>query len=148
LENLEKIRCNNGPGPVTSSVGKSSKDPRGSNMWCHYCDKNNHSTGDCREIAQFKQQKKASFESKAGFAKNSLEFLVLFEKINTLKRQLKPEKTASNKNRKAESLISTKTNLTTSIYEGENKEYYLTSSKHFISSKTKLEKSSHPIIHH
>jgi hypothetical protein len=53
LENLEKIRHTNGPNPsslsvdnkklvsVTSSVGKSSKNYKRSNMWCHYCDKNN-----------------------------------------------------------------------------------------------------------
>jgi hypothetical protein len=51
LENLEKIRRTNGPNPsslpvdnkksVTSSAGKSSKHHKGSNMWCHYCDKNN-----------------------------------------------------------------------------------------------------------
>jgi hypothetical protein len=68
LENLEKIRRTNGPNPsslpvvnkkpVTSSVGKSSKNHNGSNMCCHYCDKNNHNTADCREIAKFKQQKK------------------------------------------------------------------------------------------
>jgi hypothetical protein len=74
LEKLEKIRCTNGPNPsslpgdnkkpVTSSVGKSSKHHKGSNMWCHYCDKNNHNTADCRAIAKFKQQKKAHFEAK------------------------------------------------------------------------------------
>jgi hypothetical protein len=70
LENLEKIRRTNGPNPsslsvdnkkrvsVTSSVGKPSKNHKGSNMWCHYCDKNNHNTADCRAIANFKQQKK------------------------------------------------------------------------------------------
>jgi hypothetical protein len=69
LENLEKIRRTNGPNPsslpvdnkkrvfVTSSVGKSSKNNKGSNMWCHYCDKNNHNTADCREIAKFKAEK-------------------------------------------------------------------------------------------
>jgi hypothetical protein len=77
LENLEKIRHTNGPNPssllvhnekrvsVTSSVGKSSKNHKGSNMWCHYCDKNNHNTADCRAIDKFKQQKKACFEAKA-----------------------------------------------------------------------------------
>jgi hypothetical protein len=79
LENLEKIRRTNGPNPsllpvdykkiasVTSSVGKSSKHHKGSNMWCHYCDKNNHNTADCRAIAKFKQQKnnKACFESQS-----------------------------------------------------------------------------------
>jgi hypothetical protein len=67
LENLEKIRRTKGPNPsslpvdnkksVTSSVGKPSKHHKGSNMWCHYCDQNNHNTADCRAIAKFKQQK-------------------------------------------------------------------------------------------
>jgi hypothetical protein len=74
--------------------------------------------------------------------KKSLAFL--FEEINALKRQLKPEKTASSKKRKAESILSTEINLITSSDEGENKEYLFTSSKPFRSSKTKLEKSSHP----
>jgi ribosomal protein S15P/S13E len=64
-------------------------------MWCHYCDKNNHSTADCRAIAKFKQQKKACFEAKAGSGKKYLAFL--FEEINALKRHLKPEKSASSK---------------------------------------------------
>jgi hypothetical protein len=34
-------------------------------------------------------------------------FCFLFEEINALKRQLKPEKTASSKKRKAESILST-----------------------------------------
>jgi hypothetical protein len=78
-------------------------------MWCHYCDKNNHNTADCRAIAKFKQQKnnKACFEAKAGPRKKSLAFI--FEEINALKRQLqlKPEKTSSSKKRKAESILST-----------------------------------------
>jgi hypothetical protein len=74
-------------------------------MWCHYCDKNNHNTADCRAIAKFKQQKKACFEAKAGAGKKSLAFLL--EEINALKRQLKPEKTASSQKRKAESILST-----------------------------------------
>jgi hypothetical protein len=41
-------------------------------------------------------------KAKAGPGKKSLAFLVLFEEINALKRQLKPEKTASSKKRKAE----------------------------------------------
>jgi hypothetical protein len=110
LENLEKIRHTNGPNPsslpvdnnkpVTSSVGKSSKNHKGSNMWCHYGDKNNHNTTDCRAIAKFKQQKKACFEAKAGTRKKSLAFLVPFEEINALKikLQIKTEKTANSKN--------------------------------------------------
>jgi hypothetical protein len=69
LENLEKIRHTNGLNPsslpvdnkecksVTSSVGKSSKNHKGSNMWCHYCDKNNHNTADCRAIANSNSRK-------------------------------------------------------------------------------------------
>jgi hypothetical protein len=94
LENLEKIRRTNGPNPsslpvdnkkkasVTSSVVKSSKNHKGSNMWCHYFDKNNHNTADCRAIAKFKQQKKdkARFEAKAGPGKKSLAFLFPFQR--------------------------------------------------------------------
>jgi hypothetical protein len=75
-------------------------------MWCHYCDKNNHNTADCRVISKFKLQKKVHFEAKAGHGKNSMAFLVLFEEINVLIRQLKPEKNASSKKRKAESILS------------------------------------------
>jgi hypothetical protein len=38
----------------------------------------------------------------------------LFEEINAFKRQLNPEKTASSKKKKAESILSTEMNLTTS----------------------------------
>jgi hypothetical protein len=72
-------------------------------MWCHYCDKNNHNTADCRAIAKFKQQNKADFEAKAEPGKKSLAFL--FEEINALKRQLKPENTASSKKRNKEGRI-------------------------------------------
>jgi hypothetical protein len=34
-------------------------------MWCHYCDKNNHNTAECREIAKTKQHKKAQHGTKA-----------------------------------------------------------------------------------
>jgi hypothetical protein len=111
LENLEKIRHTNGPNPsslpvdkddkksLTSIVGKSSKNHKGSNMWCHYCDKNNHNTANFTAIAKFKQEKNnnAFFEAKAGPRKKSLAFL--FKEINLLKSQLqlKPEKTASSK---------------------------------------------------
>jgi hypothetical protein len=97
LKNIEKIRRTNGSNPsslpvdnkirvfVTSSVGKCSKNHKGSNMWCHYCGKNNHNTASCRTIAKFKQQKKkkAHFEAKAGPGKNSL--ALLFEEINAYK---------------------------------------------------------------
>jgi hypothetical protein len=69
-------------------------------------------TADCRAISKFKQHKKnkACFEPKAGPRKKSLVFLFLFEEINALKRQLKPEKTASSKKRKAESILFTEIN--------------------------------------
>jgi hypothetical protein len=81
-------------------------------MRCQYCDKNNHNTADCRAISKFKQQKKARFEAKAGPRKKSLAFLCLFEDINALKRQLqlKPEKIATSKKRKAESMLSAEIN--------------------------------------
>jgi hypothetical protein len=68
LNNSEKFRRNNGEGPTTvpvhnkkiisatSSIGNSSENHEASNMWCHYCDKNNHNyndihnTADCRAI--------------------------------------------------------------------------------------------------
>jgi hypothetical protein len=103
---------------------------------------------DCRAIAKFKQQKKARFEAKAEPGKKSLAFLVLFEEINALKRQLKPKKTASSKKRKAESILSTEINLTTSSDEVEQKKYFFTSSKPFSSNKTKVAKSSHPTMNH
>jgi hypothetical protein len=98
LENLEKIRHTNGPNPsalpvdnkkpVTSSVGKSSKNHKGSNMWCYYCDKNNHNMADCRANAKFKQQKnnKARFEVKARSGKKSLAFL--FEEIKCTQKAI------------------------------------------------------------
>jgi hypothetical protein len=44
-------------------------------------------------------------KSRAG--KKSLAFLVLFEEINSIKRQFKSEKTARSKKRKSESILST-----------------------------------------
>jgi hypothetical protein len=91
LENLEKIRRTNGPNPfslpvdnkksVISSVSKPSKNQKGSNMWCHYCGKNNHNTADFRAIAKWKQQKnnKARFEVKSRPRKKSLAFLFPFQ---------------------------------------------------------------------
>jgi hypothetical protein len=117
LKSLEKIRCINGPNPsslpldnmkyATSSVGKS-KNHKASNMWCHYCDKNNHNTADCKTFDKFKQQKITHFIAKYGPRKKSLTFL--FEEINTLKRHLKSKKTTSIKKRKTESIISIEIN--------------------------------------
>jgi hypothetical protein len=160
LENLEKIKRTNGPNAsslpvdnkkwhsVNSSVDKSSKNHKGSNMWCHYCDKNNHNTADCRAVAKFKQQKKVRFEAKAGPGKKCLviSFLFFSKKSMHLKGDwiLKRLQEVRRETRKAESILSTEINLTTSSDEGENKEYLFTSSKPFSSRKTKLAKSSHP----
>jgi hypothetical protein len=115
LENLDKISRTNSPNPsslpvdnkssVTSSEDKSSKIHKRPNMCCHFCDKNNHNTADCRVIAKFKQQKKdkAYFEAKDGPGKKSLAFLFPFEESNALKRQLKmksEKNTSSNKRNK------------------------------------------------
>jgi hypothetical protein len=80
---------------------------------------------------QIQQQKnnKARFEAKAGPGKKSLLILFIFEVINALLRQLqlKPDKTASSKKgtRKAEFILSTEINLTTSSDEGEKQDYLL-----------------------
>jgi hypothetical protein len=76
LENLENIKRINGPNPsslpvdnkkrisATNSVGKSSKNHEVSNMWCHYCDKNNHNTDDFRAIAKLNTRKRLSLKPK------------------------------------------------------------------------------------
>jgi hypothetical protein len=66
LKNLEKIRPTNSAIPtslpvdnktsITISGGKSSKSHKGSNMRCHYCDKNKHNTADFKENSKCKQQ--------------------------------------------------------------------------------------------
>jgi hypothetical protein len=58
LEKLEKIRRKNSPNPsslpvvdkksATSSESKPSKNHKGSNMWCHYCDNNNHNKAEIK----------------------------------------------------------------------------------------------------
>jgi hypothetical protein len=131
LENLDKIRRMNGPAPtvavdnntsITSRVGVGpARKKQKTNMWCHYCDKNNHNTAECREIAKAKQHKKAQYGSKAVPGKKALSFL--FEEINAIKKQLKPAKAENTKKRKVESLLSTEINLTHSSDEME--EYFL-----------------------
>jgi uncharacterized protein YchJ len=108
---------------VGSSVGRY----KVSSLWCHYCEKHNHNTADCRAIAKIKQQKKVCFETKAAPERKYLAFL--FEEINALKRQLKPEKVTKNKKRKVESLLSIEINLTTSSDEDEK--YFVTFPKIF-----------------
>jgi hypothetical protein len=43
---------------VIHILGKSSKNPNISNMWCNYCDKNKQNRADFRVIAKFKLVKK------------------------------------------------------------------------------------------
>jgi hypothetical protein len=130
LENLDKIRHTYGPAPTvavdnntsfTNIVGTSNtRKKQKTKIWCHYCDKNNHNTADCREIANAKQHKKAQHGSKVVPGKKALAFL--FEEINSLKKQLKPVQKQNPKKRKAESLLSTEINLTNSSDEME--EYF------------------------
>jgi hypothetical protein len=58
------------------------------------------------QSSNLKQQEKACCEGKAGPGKKALAFLFLFEEINAIKRQLKPEKTVSSNYKKAESILS------------------------------------------
>jgi hypothetical protein len=81
LENLEKIRRTSGPNPssqpvnnkkydnITSSVDQSSKNPKGFNMWCHYCDKNKHNTLTAESFLS-SNEKKAFFEAKSGLERS------------------------------------------------------------------------------
>jgi hypothetical protein len=70
----------------------------------------------------------------------SLWSLYYFQKIDALKRKLKPENTASSKKRKVESLLTTEyfSNLTTRSDEGED--YFLTSFKLLSTIKKNLAK--------
>jgi hypothetical protein len=110
LEKLEKITHINGPSAASlpkdnkksfiGSVGKSSKNPKVSNMCCYYCDKNYHNTADCRAFDKFKHQKKACFEAKSRPGKKYLAFIL--DEINALKKLLKLEMTANRNKRKTE----------------------------------------------
>ena len=82
VDNNTSITSRVGVGPV--------KKKHKTKMWCHYCDKNNHNTAKCQEIAKVKQHKKTQYGTKADQGKKALSFL--FEDINALKKQLKPEK--------------------------------------------------------
>jgi hypothetical protein len=65
LEIPEKNSCTNSNATlsvnniksVTSSVGKSSKSAKASNLWYYYCNLNNHNMADFKAIAKFKKQK-------------------------------------------------------------------------------------------
>jgi hypothetical protein len=72
----------------------------------------------------------------------------IFEEINALKRQFKPEMTASRKKRKAEPTRSTEINLITSSDEDTREEYLFNSFKPFSTNKNKPAKSSHPTNNH
>jgi hypothetical protein len=74
LENLEKIKRTNKVVPTlpvdnkrkvaSSSVGVA-VGKKNSKMCCHYCDKNNHNTANCRAFAKAKQRKNGLFDAKA-----------------------------------------------------------------------------------
>jgi hypothetical protein len=51
----------------------------------HYCDKNSRNKADYREIAKFKQRKKACFEAKSVPRKKSMALRFLFGEIDALK---------------------------------------------------------------
>jgi hypothetical protein len=78
LEILEKIKKTNGMAPLPvdnkKTVGSSVDRSKVSSLWCHYCEKNNHNTADCRAIATIKQQQKVRFETKAAPERKSLAF--------------------------------------------------------------------------
>jgi hypothetical protein len=69
-----------------------------------------------KQLPNSNSRKRLALKPKLDPGKKSLVFLDLFEETNALKRQLKPEKTASSKKRtrKGESILSTEINLTTS----------------------------------
>jgi hypothetical protein len=150
LENLEKIRRTNDPNlsslpvdskkiiSVTSGAGKSSKNHKGSNMWCHHCDKNKRDTNDCRVIVKFQKQRKVFFEVKAGLRKNS--FLSFWKKWMQSKISWSL-KNASSEKRKAESILSIKIDLTYISDEVEKQVYLLTSSNPLV--LIKLSKQNH-----
>jgi hypothetical protein len=108
-------------------------------MCCHYCDKINHNTADCRAIAKVKQCKNGHSETKAVPGKKSLAFL--FKEINLLKKQLNT-KIPNSKKRKTESLLSTEINLITTSDEDE--EYFPFFSSLNRMKSNKLAKTSHP----
>ena len=147
LENLEKIRRINGPALlpvdnknlVSSTVGVAVGKKKSAKMWCHYCDKNNHKTADCRAISKAKQRKNGHSETNAVPGKKSLTFP--FEEINLLKKQLNT-KIPNSKERKAESLLSTEINLTISSDKDEN--YFPFFSRLTRIKSSKRSKTSHP----
>jgi hypothetical protein len=148
LENLKKIKRTNGIAPalpvdnkkkVASSNVGGAVGKKNSKMWCHYCDKNNRNTADCRTIAKAKQRKNVHFDAKAVPEKMSWAFL--FEEINSLEKELNT-KVPTSKKRKIETLRSNKINLTTTSDEDEEYFPFLSSLSRIKSSK--LAKNSHP----
>jgi hypothetical protein len=68
---------------------------------------------DCRAIAKFNSRKTTRLALKPKLYPRKRFLAFLFEEINAVKRQLKPEKPESVKKRKAESILST----TIAIYD-------------------------------
>jgi hypothetical protein len=97
LENSEKIIRTNGPGPatipvdkwkyvsVTSSICKSLKNAKPSNMWCHYCEKNKHKKADFRAINEFKLQTRLALKPKLDPERILCLSMSFFEEIDALK---------------------------------------------------------------
>jgi hypothetical protein len=75
-------------------------------------------------IPNLSSRKRLALNPRLDLDIKSLAFI--FKEINALKRQLKPEETASSKKRKVESILSNEMNLTTRSDEGEEQEYVFT----------------------
>jgi hypothetical protein len=129
LENLEKIRRTNGPNlsslpvdnkkSVTSSVEKS-KNHKGSHMWCHYCDKNNHITSRliAEHLPNLNSRKRTRFALKPKLDPErslwpsfSFSKKLMHLKANWSLKRLQAVRRAQ---RKAESILSTEINVLTS----------------------------------
>jgi hypothetical protein len=140
-ENLENIRYTNGQSLVTLpvyiekrvsvsiSVCKSSKDPKSSKIWCHYCNKNKQNAADCRTIVEIKQQKTLSLKPYL-YPERSL-WSSFWKKSKQSKGRcnwsLKWLQVSRISSWKAESLFSPEINFTTSSDEDTSKEYFFAS---------------------
>jgi hypothetical protein len=73
-------------------------------MWYHHCGHNNHKISDFRSIVISKMIRRLALKPKL-ILERSLWLFFLFEEISELKRQLKPEKSSSNKKKNKENLL-------------------------------------------
>jgi hypothetical protein len=74
------------------------------------------------QLSSLNSRKRLALKSKLDLERSLWPSCFLFEEVNALKRQLKPEKTASSKKRNARFLLSIEINLTTSSDEGEQQQ--------------------------